>query len=150
MAGLPNTPVGVESTLPPRLVLYDGVCGICDRSVQWLIDHDPADRLHFAPLQGSTAAALRRDHPGIPDDIDTIVYLEEVGGSMEIFLRSQAILRICEAIGIDSRAVRWLRRLPCWLVDLGYRLFVPLRYRVFGTLDSCRVPSVSQRRRFLP
>ena len=57
---------------PPKLVLYDGVCIVCNRSMQWLLEADRDGRLRFAPLQGTTAAALRRRHPEIPADVDTI------------------------------------------------------------------------------
>ena len=51
-------------TAPPaRIVLYDGVCGFCNGSVRWLIARDRDARLHYAPLQGETAAALRARHP---------------------------------------------------------------------------------------
>ena len=53
-------------SLPPRLVLYDGMCGLCDKSVQWLLDHDPDGKLRFAPLQGPTAASILERHPSLP------------------------------------------------------------------------------------
>jgi predicted DCC family thiol-disulfide oxidoreductase YuxK len=71
-------------TLPTRLVLYDGVCVVCNRSVQWLLTADRKQRLHFAPLQGAAAAELRRRHPDIPTDIDTIVYVETDGGQERV------------------------------------------------------------------
>src|SRR5215468_7406206 len=113
------------AALPPRLVLYDGVCGFCTRSVQRLIAADPDGRLHFAPLQGTTAAALRERHPEIPDDIDTIVYVETTDGGECVSLRSEAIFRIYAALEVKSRLMSWLRLLPRSCTDLGYRLFKP-------------------------
>lgn len=132
-----------------RLVLFDGVCAFCDRSVVWLMQRDPTGRLRFAPLQGETAAALRRRHPQIPDDIDTLVYVEACGGVERVHLRSAAMFRV---LGQLERPPRWLRAvswLPAPLADAGYRLFVSLRYRLFGKLDTCRVPSPEERDRFL-
>src|SRR5262249_21150533 len=118
------------AALPPRLVLYDGMCGFCNRSVQRLLAADPGGRLHFAPLQGTTAAALRGRHPEIPDDIDTIVYVETTDRDEYVSLRSEAIFRIYAALEVKSDLTSWLRLLPLWWTDFGYRLFGHVRYRL--------------------
>jgi len=135
--------------LPTRLVLYDGVCGFCDGAVRWLLAHDPAGKLHFAPLQGETAAWLRRLHPEIPNDLDTIVFIESEGGVSRVFLRSQAVWRACAELTGPWRRLAWLRWLPRVLNDPFYRLFARFRYRWFGRLDACRVPDAAERQRFL-
>ena len=135
--------------LPASLVLYDGVCGFCDGAVQWLLAHDPAGRLHFAPLQGETAAWLRREHTEIPGDLDTMVFVASEAGGSRVYLRSDAIWRTCAPIAGPWRALAWLRWLPRALRDAGYRWFARNRYRWFGTLDACRIPSAAQRSRFL-
>src|SRR5262245_37813867 len=122
------------ASLPPRLVLFDGVCGFCDDAVQWLLAHDRAGRLSFAPLQGETAAALRREHPEIPDDLDTMLFVETEAGRSRVYLRSQAILRTCAALDGPWRALAWLRWLPRALREAAYRLFARNRYRWFGRL----------------
>ena len=133
-----------------RLVLFDGVCAFCDQSVRWLIQRDPAGQLRYAPLQGETAAGLRERHPEIPDDTDTLVYVEVVGGQERVHLRSRAVLALCAVVFQPTPAwlpfVAWL---PVPLADLAYRLFASLRYRIFGKLDACRVPSDAERARFL-
>jgi len=136
--------------LPPRLVLYDGVCVFCNRSVQWLLAADRGARLHFAPLQGETAAGLRRRHAEIPSDIDTIVYVESVDGRERVSLRSEALFRIHAALELRSRWVPLVRRLPRWCTDLAYGLFVRFRYRLFGKLAACPLPPPELRGRFLP
>jgi predicted DCC family thiol-disulfide oxidoreductase YuxK len=136
--------------LPPRLVLFDGVCGFCDDAVQWLLAHDPAGRLHFAPLQGETAAGLRRLHPEIPEDLDTMVLIASEGGRSRVYLRSQAIFRTCAELAGAWRLLAGLRFLPRALADVGYRFFARNRYRWFGRLDACRIPDAAVRRRFLP
>jgi predicted DCC family thiol-disulfide oxidoreductase YuxK len=133
-----------------RLVLFDGVCGFCDATVRWLLDRDSEGRLHFAALQGETAAALRRRHPEIPDAIDALVYVDATDGSERVYLRSEAVFRIWAEVEPTRPLLRWLRRLPRPLTDLGYRLFARLRYRLFGRVDACRVPSPEERARFLP
>jgi predicted DCC family thiol-disulfide oxidoreductase YuxK len=133
-----------------RLVLFDGVCGFCDRLVGFLIARDGAARLRFAPLQGETAAALRARHPEIPVDLETLVYVEASGGGEHVHLRSEAALRIFGELAGGWRRLRWLLVLPRPLRDAGYRLFARFRYRLFGRLAECRLPSPDERARLLP
>ncbi len=143
-----------EAELPGHLVLFDGVCRFCDRAVDRLLAADPRGVLHFAPLQGETAAALRRRHPEIPEQLDTIVYVErrpgEGAAGERVYLRSEAAIRIAERIEGPWRRLAWLRLLPRPVTDLGYRLFVRVRYRIFGQRAECRVPAPEERDRFLP
>lgn len=140
----------LPATLPPRLVLFDGVCGLCDRVVQWVIDHDPKGKFSFAPLQGETAAAIRARHPKIPESLETFVLVEQVGGAERIYLRSAAAFRLFRIIGGPWKILSWLGVLPRFLTDLGYRFIAKIRYRVFGKMDSCRLPTPEERGRFLP
>lgn len=136
--------------VPPRLVLYDGVCGFCNRAIQRLLAADPSGALRFAPLQGPTAKALRRRHPEIPESIDTLVYVTHEDDGEHVFQRSEAIFRIAADLDGPWRRLAWLRILPRWLTDLGYRLFARSRYRLFGRLDACPAPPPEHRARFLP
>jgi predicted DCC family thiol-disulfide oxidoreductase YuxK len=133
-----------------RLVFFDGVCNFCDGAVRWLVEHDPDSRLCFAALQGETAETLRRRHPQIPRDIDTMVYVDASEGVEKVYLRSQAVLRVWIEIAPERALPRWLLRLPLPVADLLYWLFASLRYRLFGKLAECRVPTPEERARFLP
>lgn len=136
--------------LPPRTVFFDGVCNFCDRSVQWLLAHDPDGRLHFAPHQGPTAERLRAELPDFPSDLDSIVYLDASGPEPRITRRSRAVFAILDELEGTVPRFRVLRVLPEWLADLGYRAFARVRYRIFGRRDTCAVPTPEQRQRFLP
>ena len=140
---------GTRSQEPAGIVLFDGICAFCDAAVRWLMGCDPEGRLRFAPLQGSTAAGLRVRHPEIPVGLETLVYVDESGGSERVYLRSEAVFRACAAISGAPPWVALLARLPRAATDLGYRLFARLRYRVFGRLDACRVPGPGERARML-
>ncbi len=132
-----------------RLILFDGVCGLCDHLVQWLLRKDTHGVLKYAPLQGETAEALRQRHEEIPRDLDTVVFVERRDGGEVITLRSRAVFSMLRAI--DTYPIlRAFRVLPAPLTDLGYRFVAAIRYRVFGKLDTCRVPTPDERARFLP
>jgi predicted DCC family thiol-disulfide oxidoreductase YuxK len=134
-AALPDAP----------LVLYDGDCGLCARSVQWILDHERDHAIVFAPLQGPTGAAARARYPRIPPGVDTVVFVT----AGRVHLRSRAFLHIARHLRAPWRwghALRWLPALP---LDLLYRLVAAVRYRVWGHADACRRVSPAERVRFL-
>jgi predicted DCC family thiol-disulfide oxidoreductase YuxK len=135
--------------LPPRVVLYDGICGLCDKSVQWLLDHDPDGQLRFAPLQGPTAASILARHPSLPRTLETVIFVEQDGERERVHVRSHAIFHICKYVRGVARGLAIFRFLPAVLTDLAYRLVARLRYRIWGQLDQCRVPTPDERARFL-
>jgi predicted DCC family thiol-disulfide oxidoreductase YuxK len=132
-----------------RLVLFDGVCVVCNRAARWLMARDPEALLRFATLQGETAAAVRARHPEIPEDIDTVVYVDTSGGGERVYLRSEALLRAWAAVDPASPWRRLLAALPRPLADLGYRLFARTRYRLFGRYETCPLPTPPHRERML-
>ncbi|MBK9000519.1 MAG: DUF393 domain-containing protein [Myxococcales bacterium] len=137
-----------DTPLPDRLVIFDGVCGLCDRTVQFLLDHDTDRSLYFTTMKGTTAARVRARHPEL-EGVDSIAFVERSGDSERVYLRSRAVFRI--ATYLDP-GVRWLRVfgvVPERVADLGYDLVASLRYRFFGKLEACRVPDPSVRERFL-
>ncbi len=143
---MPDAPA--PSTGP--IVLYDGLCGFCDASVQWVLKADKAALFRFAALQGETAAQILARHPEVPKDLDSIVLVEVEGGQERLSWHSTAIFRLCARLPGVWRALSWLRILPRFLTDLGYRLFAKIRYYVWGRRESCRIPSPGERARFLP
>jgi predicted DCC family thiol-disulfide oxidoreductase YuxK len=137
----PNTSDSVN------IVFYDGVCGLCDRTVQFLLKRDTAQRFKFAPLQGETAGQ-RTD---LPADMRSIVFVANLGTAQEqLYFRSEAVLRILGCLGGFWRVVSWLRLIPRPLRDAIYDAIATRRYRWFGKFDACRVPSPELRGRFLP
>ena len=135
---------------PARLVLYDGACGVCQRSIQWILAADARGLFHFAPLQGSTAAAVRTRHPELPSDLDSIVYVDRSAGTERIHVRGDALFRIAGELGGRWGWIGLLRVLPRRLTDFLYRAFARNRHRVSRALGQCSLPSVAAQARFLP
>ena len=140
------------TALPPRLVFFDGVCGLCNRAVDRLLSADPEGLLRFAPLQGETAEAWRQAYPGrFPKDLDSIVLMERRGdGLVEFSLRSEAAFRLAALLGLGGVWARALAKFPRFLTDPIYWLVARSRYRLFGRHASCRIPAPGERDRFLP
>ena len=128
------------------IVLYDGTCGLCHKSVQWLLRHERDHEVQFAPLQGETAATLRARFPEIPTTLETVVLVEDGRAR----LRSKAFLYVSRHLRAPWRWAYAWRWLPGFVLDLGYRLVAAVRYRIWGRADSCELPSPEQRPRFLP
>jgi predicted DCC family thiol-disulfide oxidoreductase YuxK len=131
--------------VPGPIVLYDGVCGLCQRSVQFLLARDRR-QLWYAPLQGETAAALRAIHPEIPATLESVVLVDDG----RVYLRSKAFLHVARYLTAPWRWAYHLRWLPAFLLDLGYRLVARVRYRIWGKYDACRLPSADERAQLLP
>jgi predicted DCC family thiol-disulfide oxidoreductase YuxK len=151
--GRPDAPGPAVVMTGGPIVLYDGVCGLCNRLVSYLIPRDPTARIRFAPLQGQFAAEVLRRH-GIPapeGDPDSFVLVEAPGTPHErVSQRSTAALRTAAWL---TRPWSWLRIL--WVVprpvrDWVYDRIAKSRYRLFGKLDACPLPTAESRARFLP
>ncbi|MEM6955441.1 MAG: DCC1-like thiol-disulfide oxidoreductase family protein [Myxococcota bacterium] len=130
---------------PERLVLYDGDCGLCQKSVQWLLDHDTEGKLRFAPLQGETAKPILQAHEEL-EGVDSVVYVE----GDEAFVRSRPIFKLSAHLDKRWRWLRHLQIIPAFLSDLGYRFIAAIRYKVWGHADVCRIPTPEERARLLP
>lgn len=132
------------AAVPQPVVLYDGTCGLCHRSVAWLVKRD-RDQIWYAPLQGETATALRARFP-IPADLSSVVLID--GDRM--FVRSKVFFHAARYL---TRPWRWaygFRWLPAFVLDPFYWVVAKLRYRIFGKHDTCQIPSVAQRAHLLP
>lgn len=129
------------------ILLYDGTCGLCDKSVKWILAHERDHELKFAALQGETAAELRVRYPQIPTVLSTMVLVEDG----HVRLRSKGVLYSAKHLRAPWRWLYGLRWLPAIVLDLGYRFVASIRYRVWGTIDpACQLPAPETRARFLP
>jgi predicted DCC family thiol-disulfide oxidoreductase YuxK len=137
-----------KSTSGP-IVLFDGVCAFCNRSVQTIIRLDKHARIRFAPLQGEFAAELLSRHPELRG-IDSLLVVETTpDGNERISLRSTAPLRIAANMGGIWNFALLAYIVPRPVRDFCYDLFARYRYRLFGKYDSCMIPTPEQRARFL-
>lgn len=128
-----------------RILFFDGVCGLCNWSVDFVLKRDRRAEFQFAPLQGDTARALLKSADS--NDLNTVVLLVGV----RTYRKSAAVVRVLWRLSVFWQIVGtalWLIPLP--LRDLGYSLTARYRYRLFGKKDACRIPTAEERARFLP
>ena len=132
------------------IVLYDGVCGLCNRLNQFLLKRDNHDRLRFASLQSDLARKILERHGADPTDLDTVYVVEDYESPSErLFERSNAILRALEALGGIWKLSAVGKILPRPIRDLFYRFVATNRYKVFGKSEMCIMPDPKYRDKFL-
>ena len=133
-----------------ELLLYDGVCGLCNRLVAFLIRHDRRDKLRFASLQSETGSAIVSRHGGDPEELNTVYLVSDLDTPDErVRVRGKAIFYALHAIGGLWRVPALMHFLPAFLLDIGYRLIARLRYRIWGKLEECSVPTPTTRAKFI-
>ena len=142
------SPMHANSENP--IVLYDGVCGLCNRSVQFILRHDHADRFRFAALQSAYALKFLTETP--QGRAMTTVYLltRGPGEDVKIFSKSDAAIGIlAELGGMWSIGSRFLGLVPRPWRDWGYDFIARNRYEWFGRYDACPLPDPKDRAKFL-
>lgn len=137
---------------PGVIVLFDVDCLLCNRSVRWLLEADREGRLAFAPLSGATAQSLQTD--GILDEVHlagrSMVLVEREDDGWRVLMRSDAVIRALEISGAASLRLRFLKLLPRFLREWGYRFVARTRYAMFGKTDECLLPDERTAGRILP
>lgn len=128
------------------LLLFDGVCNLCNGLVGFILEKEADGRMMFGAMQSPAGQQYLR-RLGYPiDRYTTLLFLEDG----KVFEKSDAVLRIVGSLRLPWRWFRFLGFLPVHLRDLVYDFVARHRYTIFGQRDSCRVPEAGERHRFLP
>lgn len=128
------------------VLLFDGVCSLCNSTVDFVMRHDRAGRFAFASLQSDEAQAHLAAHGRDADALlDTVLLVDRDG----IHERSDAALRVLRGLGAPWSFAGALAVVPRGLRDGVYRWVAHNRYRWFGTRESCRLPTPAERERFV-
>jgi len=133
------------------IVLYDGVCALCNRFVSFVLARDRAATFRFASLQSDLARTTLMRHGRNPGESTTLVLVLDPGLPTERLLdRSSAALRVLKQLPGGWRVLGHVMTLaPAPVRDVVYDLVARTRYRTFGKYDVCPVPAPAVRDRFL-
>lgn len=129
------------------VVLFDGVCNLCNSTVQFIIRHDPKGQFQFASQQSEVGQKLLAAH-GVSTSqalADSVVVIE----GEKVWLESDAALHILYRLGGIWSVPAALWFLPKAFRDWVYRLIAKNRYRIFGQRESCMIPTPEHKKRFL-
>jgi predicted DCC family thiol-disulfide oxidoreductase YuxK len=138
-------PAEIADEIQRPVLLFDGVCNLCNRSLRLLVEFDHAGRFRFAPLQSPVGRELLTRHGLEPDYFDSIVLID----GDDHYTKSEAALRVCRDLDGPLPLLYALVAVPEGIRDGIYDFVGDHRYQVFGKKEECPVPDEELRRRFL-
>jgi predicted DCC family thiol-disulfide oxidoreductase YuxK len=130
---------------PHPIVLFDGVCNLCNRSVQFIIKKDKKKQFLFASLQGKTGGGFLKKIDLPANVFNSFILIE----GENIYTKSAAALRIAKQLGGGWKLLYGLMIIPRFIRDAVYNLIAKNRYKWFGKRDECMIPTPELQERFL-
>ena len=118
------------------ILLFDGVCNLCNGSIQFIIPRDPAGKLRFAPLQSELGTRVQEATGLSTDDLETVVLVDDG----KAYTKSDAAIRVAEHLGGIYRLLSLGRLVPRGVRDRIYDFVAANRYDWFGRKDQCMIP----------
>lgn len=128
-----------------KIILFDGVCNLCNSSVNFIIDHDTKNEFRFTSLQSDTGIELLKKFNLIDKNIDSVILIE----NDKAYVKSDAALKIAKTLGGYYKLIYVFIILPAFFRNFFYDIIAKNRYKWFGKKDSCRIPTPELRSKFL-
>ena len=135
----------ITTDQPNPLLLFDGVCNLCNSSVQWVLKHDKAAQFRFAALQSDTGRQILLQHQLDPDATDTVVLVDEG----RVFTRSDVAIQVFRRFGWPWAALTVFKWIPTTVRNYIYDWIARNRYRWFGRQQECWLPRPEWKERFV-
>lgn len=129
-----------------KIILFDGVCNLCDSSIQFIIKHDKKDIFRFVALQSEIGLEII-NHIGIDTTKIDSILLYEPGKAY--YYKAQAALKIAKELGGIYTAISWFSILPNFLTNTIYDYIARNRYKWYGKKDACMIPTPELKAKFL-
>ncbi len=127
------------------IIIFDGVCNLCNSSVNFLIDHDPQDVFRFASLQSETGKRFLNEIALNTQNFDSVVVID----TDRYYIKSSAVFKIADFLPLPFSLLKIGKILPVFFTDWIYDLIASSRYSLFGKRDVCRIPTPEIRMKFL-
>ncbi|MDZ4757308.1 MAG: thiol-disulfide oxidoreductase DCC family protein [Bacteroidota bacterium] len=128
-----------------HIILFDGVCNLCNTMVQFVIKRDPKAKFKFASLQSESGQAILKKFNLPVNDFNSFVYIQ----GEQCYLRSSAALRVAKELGGAWKLFYAFIIIPKFIRDFFYNMIAKRRYSMFGKQDSCMIPTSELKSRFL-
>lgn len=128
-----------------KIILFDGVCNLCNGAINFIIKHDPKGIFKFASLQGETGKKLLAQHNIDPQETDSIVLID----NDQVSVKSSAALRIAKNLNQGYPFLFGFMIIPTFIRNGVYDFIAANRYKWFGKKESCMLPTPELRSRFL-
>ncbi len=131
--------------IPEHVLLFDGVCNLCNGAVQFIIKHDKKSVIKFASLQSAAGQELLNQYHINSETFDTMIYIQ----NQVVYTESNAALKIASTLGGVWKTALVLYVFPEFIRNAFYRMVSRNRYRIFGKRETCMIPSPEIVSRFL-
>ena len=128
-----------------NIVLFDGVCNLCNSTVQFIIRHDPKAKFKFASIQSDRGQLLIERHGLLIENADSLIYIRD----KKVYIKSTAVLLILRRLSGGWKLLFGLVIIPGFLRDMIYDFIAKRRYRYFGKSESCIIPAPEFQGRFI-
>ena len=128
-----------------NVIFFDGVCGLCNRFVDFVMSIDDDSEFLFSPLQGEFARKVLPSQ--YVTDMKSVVLLKN---NKELYTQSNAVIEILEEVGGIWSLARVANILPQGILDKAYDMVAENRYDLFGKKEECRIPTADERSKFIP
>lgn len=130
-----------------NLILFDGVCNLCNNSVQFVIKHDKKNKFLFTAIQGETATAVLKEFRIDSSKIDSIILYEP---AKSVSFKSTAALKIASKMGFPINLLAVFLIVPAFIRNWVYDYIARNRYQWYGKQDNCMIPTPELKEKFLP
>jgi len=128
-----------------KVILFDGVCNFCNSSVNFIIDKDKHNAFRFASLQSDFGKKSLKDFNLPVDKLSTLILISD----NKYFTKTTAALKIAKILSFPYNLFYVFIIVPPFIRNVFYDLFARNRYKWFGKKDACRIPSASERAKFI-
>ena len=129
-----------------KIVLFDGVCNLCDGAVKFIIEHDKKDVFRFASLQSEIGQKLIAERGLNPEELDSVILIEP---GVAYYRKSTAALEISRELSGGYSLLKNFLALPEGFRDLLYDFVAKNRYKWYGKKESCMIPTPELKAKFL-
>lgn len=126
-----------------KVIFFDGVCGLCNGFIDFIMKIDTEKKFHFSPLQSEYAQ--KNLPPEFTRDLKSVVYKE----NDHCYSKSEAVLKVLTELGGIWKLASLGKLLPSPFLNWGYDLVAENRYKIFGKKETCRLPTPEERSRFV-
>ncbi len=134
-----------ENERVPHIILFDGICNLCSKTVQFIIRNDKKAIFRFASLQSEVGKTLLRRY-GLPsENHSTFVYIR----GHQYYTKSTAALKVLKELGGGYKLLYAFILIPPFIRNAVYQVIAVFRYRLFGKTENCMLPGAELRKRFL-
>lgn len=136
----------IELPKDKQLILFDGVCNLCNASIQYIIKHDKNQVFMFAPLQGETSKVILNHYLIDTSKIDSIILFTN---KQKLYFKSTAALIIASKLGFPRSLISFFLIVPAFIRNGVYNYIAKNRYKWYGKQNECMIPTEKLKARFL-